>query len=277
MDRSAETARIMGLLRNRHSGEDWAYFDELRSGTGWVKDLGYIDGFAVGLWSKNKGFTSYEIKTDRSDFKNDIAQFHEKQMVALRNSNQFYYVCLHKLIAVAEIPEVAGLMYADAGGIKVVKVAPIRELEGKSLDPNFIRALLRQAATKHTFNPFLKFCGKDISEEALKKLVEDCGKKMSDWSVKEESKKIAESNKSEAEKILEAVCVKVGMRYNPPCYDLQHFADQLHEAMQRLHNTIWLGDHIKGNIKTMKEASRAVSADLDAFERYLNKDGEVKA
>jgi len=276
MDRSAETARISGLLRNRHSGEDWAYFDELRSRTGWGSEIGYMDGFAAGLWSKNKGFFAYEIKTDRSDFKGDIAKFQQKQAVALRNSNQFYYVCPHKMISISETPEVAGLMYADAGGIKVVKVAPIRELEGKCLDANFTRALLRAAATKLTFNPFLKYCGKDISEEDLKKLAEECGKKMSEWSVKTAAEEMAKKNRSEAEKILESVCVAVGMRFNPPCYDLKHFAEDLHGAIKRYNGTIWLAEHIKDNVRDMAKAAESVLEDVGKLDAMLKKGEEKK-
>ena len=272
MDRCAETSRIMGLLRNRHSGEDWAYFDELRTRTGWGNDIGYIDGYAAGLWSKNKGFTAYEVKTDRSDFKNDIAKFHEKQTVALRNSNQFYYVCQHKLIAIAEVPEVSGLMYADAGGVKVVKVAPIRELEGKSLDPNFVRALLRAAATKHEYNLFLKFCGKDISEGDLTKLAEECGKKLSDYAVKEAAAKMALKNKSEAEQILDAVCRSVGTRCDPPYYGLKDFSDRLQDTLKGRQDALRLVDNVKYSIGDLSRASDALVMAVKALKVLLTED-----
>jgi len=75
-------------------------------------------------------FSAYEIKVSKSDFKHDVESFVQKQSDAMRNSNQFYYVCPHGLIEIGEVPESSGLMWVDSAGAKVKKVAPFRDLAG---------------------------------------------------------------------------------------------------------------------------------------------------
>lgn len=168
-----KTHRIAMLLRQRHDGREWAYFDELRTKTGYGygdSSYGYIDGFAFGLWNKNKLAIAYEIKVSRQDFQKDIATFTEKQKDALRNSHQFYYVCPQGLLEPSEVPEITGLMVADKGGLKVKKVAAIRELQDKSMTMDFIRALMRRSSESMSTiraNVLYKYSGKELNEEDL--------------------------------------------------------------------------------------------------------------
>ena len=87
---SINSEKIRLALRNRHSGSEWAYMEELRTATGNSQRCGSIDAYAVGLWASNAGFTAYEIKISKAHFKHDIDTFVQKQADALRNSNQFY-------------------------------------------------------------------------------------------------------------------------------------------------------------------------------------------
>jgi len=191
--------RIVRLLENRHAGEEWAFLRELRTCTGHLYKPCYIDCYAVGLWEKTRGFFAYEIKVSRSDFLKDIQEFTVKQADAIANSTQFYYVCPHKLIDPSEVPEICGLMWADAGGVKIKKVAKIRELE-KGLEPGFIAALLRASSEKKTWNPMWKYLGKDISESDLRKIAKDLyeTKRNKDisYEVSEEVRKINAEGKS---------------------------------------------------------------------------------
>ena len=86
--------QVREALKNRHAGDSWAYFEELRTHTGYSSEsrssLGYLDAYAIGLWKDNRGFIAYEIKQTRGDFMSDIEKFATKQAAALRNSTQFY-------------------------------------------------------------------------------------------------------------------------------------------------------------------------------------------
>lgn len=259
----AETKRVIGLLQNRHSGEDWAFFHELRSTTGYRGHLGYIDCYAVGLWANNRGFIAYEVKSNRSDFQKDIAAFAQKQAVALANSTQFYYACPAKLIAPEEVPDVAGLMWADAGGMKVKKVAPLRSLEN-GLHPDFACSLARAAAGARPLLPAFKYEGRDITPEELEKLAKETHGKLEarlvERKAEEMAKKWAAADKSVAaldriRKVLavsgwgsqswddsevEAICKRIGENNMAAMYakQLPHLVEELSRVVKRLQESI---------------------------------------
>ena len=194
-DDKMTSVRIAKLLQNRHSGESWAFFDELRTCTGYIHRHGYIDCYAVGLWNENRGFIAYEIKISRNDFKNDILNFNEKQGDALKNSSQFYYVCPQNLIDQSEVPETCGLMWVDAGGIKVKKVAPIRELNSIELD--FASGLLRASSGKKESSPVWKYLGKELTEGDLLKLAKETSDYRKEREIQDEvEKRTKEANAS---------------------------------------------------------------------------------
>ena len=99
------------------------------SGVGYEADVLMI--------TKSKMAYEYEIKTSRSDFKQDFKKISKHKiysdskphLVRSRNypkkPNYFYYVCEEGLIKLSEIPKYAGLVYiTKEGWCKVVKKAP---------------------------------------------------------------------------------------------------------------------------------------------------------
>ena len=196
-DEKLTADKIKGFLQNRHSGEEWAFLKELRTCTGHMWRGGYIDCYAVGLWQKNRSFISYEIKIARNDFQKDIQEFHVKQKVALENSTQFYYVCPSGLIDPSEVPDVAGLMWADSSSVKIKKVAPLRELKnGLSLE--FVPALLRASAGKAERTYVWKYLGKEMDEKDLLKLAKDTYEENKERGIELEVKKRVAAINAEA-------------------------------------------------------------------------------
>jgi hypothetical protein len=199
------THQISLALRNRHLGEEWAFFSELRTRTGIATRAGYIDAYAAGLWQKNKDFIAYEVKQSRGDFKADIKEFATKQEVALRNSTQFFYVCQHGLIKPEEVPEMCGLMYLNEGGLRVQKVAPIRVLKDNCLDIDFTRSLLRSSGDQSLTpkNSLWKYAGKEVSEEQLLEIAKELGHIKNEYTVKWEVDKKVNEEKIKAWAVLQ--------------------------------------------------------------------------
>lgn len=222
--------KIRGFLRNRHEGADWAFFEELRSRTGWSTHIGYMDAYAMGLWAKNNTCVAYEIKVSRSDFLKDVSSFKLKQGVALRNSNEFYYVCPRKLIEIAEVPEIAGLMWADTGGIKVVKVAPHRELEGGSLDLPFTKAMLRVASTPVVRSPCWKYLGRDLKEEDLLAIAKEKAFAISDKEIEDRAKKKAASMRLGSYKAVKEITKAIGSRAFCDVFGRESFSSGVDDA-----------------------------------------------
>lgn len=136
---------IVDALRKRHEplGRQWAFFDELRAGTGYgtydyknkKKMPGNpeqrFDAWAINLWpSKKHERIAYEIKVSRSDFLHEIKNPENREQ-ALNLSNSFYFVTPKGLVEPSEIPEECGLMEVDEDFNFICKVkAPFRETDG---------------------------------------------------------------------------------------------------------------------------------------------------
>lgn len=117
---------IKNLLRTKYSAPKFAFFPELRLGTGYGADaMGYIDGYAIELWGDLERI-SFEIKISRSDFLLEMRK-PSKRRQALALSNKFYFVTPVGLLKPEEIPSDSGLMEVDGEEVKIKVRAPARE------------------------------------------------------------------------------------------------------------------------------------------------------
>ncbi len=165
--------QIEAALASRYSGRGWANFFQYRPMTSYEASLSAIDLLAVGLWRKHGDkIIAHEIKVARSDFLKDLKQFKKKHGIALEISHEFYYVCPWSLIQKNEIPEVAGLMYADKNCmLKIVKPAVLRELD--AIPIHFFQGFAREFGNKVSLTKVpLKYLGKDITAEAVDEMLE---------------------------------------------------------------------------------------------------------
>lgn len=150
---------IVEALRVRHAinnDREWAFFDELRVGTGYryydyEKDEydpfnpeQRIDAWAINLYrSNNFRRVAYEIKVSRSDFLSEIRN-PDKRRQALELSNEFYFVAPKGLLKTEEMPEECGLMEVDENlKTRIVKRAPHRQTDG--LVWQFLCSIARRA------------------------------------------------------------------------------------------------------------------------------------
>src|SRR5687767_6560569 len=105
---------ILAALELRHDVREWAFFRDLRVGTGYGQEAEpRIDAWVINLHpSQNLTRISYEIKCSRSDFLAELRQ-PRKRRHALRLSNQFYFAAPRGLIKAEELPPEAGLIEVE--------------------------------------------------------------------------------------------------------------------------------------------------------------------
>lgn len=144
-----KAADVFRALKQHHSngnGHYWAFFGELRNGTGWFSDR-QMDAWAMSLWpSTHFEKIAYEIKVDRRDWKRELANPRKRQS-ALSLSNKFYFVTPAHLVDPEEVPVEAGLLEVTSNLQVVEKVkAPWRPCD--QLPIGFIAALLRVATVR---------------------------------------------------------------------------------------------------------------------------------
>jgi len=116
MDTKQKTAKIYELLNARYSGRDWIHIQECRFSTGYEGHAQrQFDFFVISSRAGNITY-GFEVKASRADFLKDLAD-KDKQFALRMYSNYFYYVCPKDMIKIEEIPEWAGLMYANLEGM----------------------------------------------------------------------------------------------------------------------------------------------------------------
>lgn len=127
-----DSGEVMFALQKKYDPSKWAFFEELRIGTGFTKDSQQrLDAWCINyLPSKRNVSISFEIKISKGDFKNEIKKPF-KRRAGLRLSNEFYFVTPKDMLSVEDInsmPE-CGLMEVDKDGIITTKVqAPFRDI-----------------------------------------------------------------------------------------------------------------------------------------------------
>lgn len=153
------TMDVMKVLRMRHNASrrgkrtprEWAYFEELRAGTGYAsrkRDFNperYFDAWAINLYpSKGHRTIAYEVKVSRADFLREIKD-PSKRREALMFSNEFYFVAPKGLLDPKEIPEECGLIEVTHAGSRIKKHAAFRP----DVEPtwNFLASIARRSET----------------------------------------------------------------------------------------------------------------------------------
>jgi len=122
--------KIILLLREKHQQPEWELLFELRNGTG-GRFHSALDAFALNTYPSKKYLRiSYEIKSSRNDFMNEIKN-PLKRDFGMSISNEFYFLCTEDFIKPDEVPENCGLMVLEANGLKIKKIAPYRDVSDK--------------------------------------------------------------------------------------------------------------------------------------------------
>ena len=101
-----------------------------------------LDAWAFHLWPSG-GYqpTGFEIKVSRSDFLRDLKK-DRKRGRYLELCQYFYYVVPSGLVTASEVPAEAGLITATLSRLKLVKLAPHREIPAPEWD--FFAAICRR-------------------------------------------------------------------------------------------------------------------------------------
>lgn len=165
---------LVELLRARHTPPEWAFFAELRTGTGYGRDaIQHLDAFALDLYpSKEYRSVAYEVKVSRGDFMREIDD-PGKRAFAEKVAGECYFAAPAGLVKVDEIPEGWGLLECTTGGLRVAKIATQRKPEPWSM--SFLASIARRSADpKPTMKPQAwKYAGRDLTEDDLRQVAKD--------------------------------------------------------------------------------------------------------
>lgn len=141
---------LVTMLRARYPAAEYAFFAELRNGTGWSRATRSADAVALSLWhSRGLELLGFECKVSRSDWKRELAEPAKAEAIQRFCDRWWIVVSDPKFVQDGELPPTWGLLAATKGldegsKLKVVKDAP--KLEAKPLDRLMFASMLRNFA-----------------------------------------------------------------------------------------------------------------------------------
>ncbi|MDP2779753.1 hypothetical protein [Devosia sp.] len=104
---------IIAVLRKNHEPPQYAFFEELRCGTGATPGADAdqrLDAWCINCWPMHRlARTAYEVKISRADYLLEL-KHPRKRRRALLLSNLFYFVAPKGLLREDELPVEAGLI-----------------------------------------------------------------------------------------------------------------------------------------------------------------------
>lgn len=168
------SGEIKHLLSKRYSSPSFAFLTEVRSGTGYIRQVRYADALAMSLYpSTGLEITGFEIKVARSDWLNELKNPAKSDEI-IKFCDRWWIVATEGVVDPVELPKTWGLIVAKNGRLYVKVKAPL--LKAKTIDRVFLASLLRSttesvvdvstmdAATKEAWKD-----GKRSAEEQIQK------------------------------------------------------------------------------------------------------------
>ncbi len=150
---------ILKALANKYRAPEWAFFKEVRLGTGFG---GYgtvgsdvdkrMDAWALHTWPSS-GYqpTGFEVKVSRSDFLRDVKS--DKYRAYLPSCQHFYFVTPKDLVKPEEIPDGIGLIWVYPlyrkiqNYVRIVKRTPFKRPDDlPTADWGFLASICRRIA-----------------------------------------------------------------------------------------------------------------------------------
>lgn len=135
------------MLRERYPSPEYAFFEELRNGTGFSRSVTRsADAVAFSLWpSRGLELHGFECKTDRADWVRELKDPAKAEAISQFCDRWWVVVGSAELVRAGELPPTWGLLAPKQRG-GVAKLAVIKEapkLEAKQLDRPMLASLFR--------------------------------------------------------------------------------------------------------------------------------------
>lgn len=253
---------IKNMLAEKYKKLGHSIFIEFRTATGY-NYARYIDMVAVGLYHKNAGIKSFEIKVSRADFLNDVRQFNQKHEDAIEISNEFYYICPWNLIDKGEVPEISGLLYIDKGnGIKTIKQAQFRKkLE---IPVHHFQAFMKFSGNKidNTLIP-VRWLGKDISQKDIDKEFKNRSEGDFDFRVEQKVRELTEERDKDEDN-----CKQLIRELRTACGF--HYSKNDEECFEKIKSFCEIGREIFG-YSNLTDRLGTVRDQIEKIQELINK------
>jgi hypothetical protein len=134
---------IQARLKTRFCLPHYVYMAEVRSATGFARDITYADGLALSLYpSKGYDVHGFEIKISRNDVLKELKSLRKSENIQRFCSRWWLVVGDKSIINIAELPPYWGLLIPYGSGLRQVKAAPLQKAE--IITPDFLASLIQR-------------------------------------------------------------------------------------------------------------------------------------
>lgn len=139
------TAReVVVALGEKYAPPEYAFFEQVRNGTGYQRRVRTADAMAMSLWpSRGLHLHGFEVKVSRQDWTRELANPAKAEDLAAYCDRWWIVVGDPKIVQDGELPPTWGLIVPAAGRLKVKTDAP--PLTPKPFDRTFFASLMRCA------------------------------------------------------------------------------------------------------------------------------------
>jgi hypothetical protein len=164
-----KTEELRSMLIARYSGEEWAFFQEVRDATGYSASRS-CDAMAFNLWpSKGLEIHGFEIKASRPDWLNELKD-PDKADAFKKYCDRWWLVGPRDIIKKGELPPDWGFMWPRAGSLAVSRGAP--KLKPEPIDRDMMMSIVRQVRNMSINNAEKAAIRLEAEQNAKKKIKE---------------------------------------------------------------------------------------------------------
>ncbi len=176
--RTERNRDVMKALRERHAGNEWAWFEEVPDGTG-QSARRRADGVAMNMWpSRGLELHGFEVKVDRKDWR-DEKEHPEKAEAVARFCDRWWLVIDDlKIIEGHDVPLVWGILVVANG--KIVTHREAAKLEPQALTRSMVASLLRRASDARDDGLKAMVRREDVDAEVARRLALDAERMLRD-------------------------------------------------------------------------------------------------
>ena len=129
-------------LSERFDSDAWIYLSDVRSATGFTREVRYADGLALGIWpSRGLEIQGFEIKVSRQDWKKELDNPKKSDEIARYCDKWWLVVRDNSIVPISELPKSWGLMIPRGKGLVVVQEA--EKMEALPIDRSFMMSIIR--------------------------------------------------------------------------------------------------------------------------------------
>lgn len=142
---------VLTLLRTWYPPPEWIFVQEVRNGTGHVRNLRSADGIALNTYP-SRGLTihGFELKQDRGDWVKELKNPDKAEDGAWKYCNEWWLVVTDKqIVRDGELPRGWGLIAPDEKDKKLKRWVVPTHRKAKPMTTRFVAALMRVAISQH--------------------------------------------------------------------------------------------------------------------------------